>query len=151
MPARRLVIVGGPPALHPSAQGTRNPRPTHGRVGPGAGPSSSRVWGRPDAGALRGRERCAAQQHFGEAMRHRSSRKFGMTRAISLVFVLLGSAAVFYSVYQVMAGHNTFSWVWLMSLLPAVYGAYLFGAYALKGHLPLPMPAEPAPDTEQAG
>lgn len=84
-------------------------------------------------------------------MSHRTTRKFGMTRGISLALVLLGSAAVLFSVYQVVAGHSAFSWVWLMSLLPATYGAYLFGSFALNGHLPLPMPAEVRPETEGAG
>lgn len=74
-----------------------------------------------------------------------------MTRAISLALLLFGSAAVLFSVYQVAVGHSEFSWVWLMALLPASYGAYLFGSYALRGHLPLPMPVEANPETEVAG
>lgn len=72
-------------------------------------------------------------------MSHRAARRFGTTRAISLALLLLGSAAVLFSVYQVAAGHSEFPWGWLMSLLPASYGAYLFGTYALRGHVPLPM------------
>ena len=84
-------------------------------------------------------------------MKHRTTRKFAMIRAISLALLLLGSSAVLFSVYQVVAGHSAFSWVWLMSLLPAGYGAYLFGTFALKGHLPLPTPAEAGLETEGVG
>lgn len=66
-------------------------------------------------------------------MSQRVARKFGMTRVISLALLLLGSTAVAYSVYQVAAGHSAFSWVWAMALLPAAYGAFLFGAYAVQG------------------
>ena len=75
-------------------------------------------------------------------MGNSSSRKFGMTRGISFVLAALGGLAVSFSVYQVAAGHAGFSWVWLMSTLPTLYGIYLFGSYALRGHLPLSMPAE---------
>ncbi|GAB3755881.1 hypothetical protein [Lysobacter olei] len=84
-------------------------------------------------------------------MKHREARNFGVARAISLGLLLLGTTALTYSVYQVVAGHTAFSWVWLMALLPATYGAYLFGSFALNGHLPLPMPAEASPETEGAG
>ena len=84
-------------------------------------------------------------------MNHRVARNFGVARAISLGLLLLGSAALTYSVYQVVAGHTAFSWVWLMSLLPAAYGAYLFGSFAVKGHVPLAMPADASAETEGAG
>lgn len=84
-------------------------------------------------------------------MSYRASRKSGTIRAISLALLLLGSAAVLFSIYQVAVGHSEFSWVWLMALLPAAYGAYLFGSVALKGHVPLPMPVEVAAEAEGAG
>ena len=84
-------------------------------------------------------------------MSHRVARRFGMTRTISLVLLLLGSAAVFLSVYQVVAGHSAFSWVWLMSLVAAGYGAFLFGTFALRGHLPAPLQREPTPEADVVG
>lgn len=75
--------------------------------------------------------------------------RFGMTRAISRVLLLLASSAVLYSVYQVAAGHNAFSWAWLVALLPAMFGIYLLGTCALAGRRP--MAVEATPEAEAAG
>lgn len=82
-------------------------------------------------------------------MGNASNNRFGVTRAISLVLLLLASAAVCYSVYQVVVGHAAFSWAWLVALLPAVYGAYLFGACALEGRRSPVLRA--TPEAEAAG
>lgn len=82
-------------------------------------------------------------------MRNRSSRKFGVTRAISLALSLLAGSAVLYSVYQVAAGHSDFSWAWLVALLPAVYGTYLLGTCAFEGRRPVTV--QPTPEAEAAG
>lgn len=79
-------------------------------------------------------------------MGNRSSRKFGMTRTISLALATLASSAVLYSVYQVAAGHSAFSWAWLVALLPAVYGTYLLGTCALEGRRPMTVQATPEPE-----
>jgi len=54
-----------------------------------------------------------------------------------MLLFLLGSAAVLYAAYEVATGKSLFSWRWVIIQLPAVYGCYLLGLYAMTGRLTL--------------